>query len=101
MAFETKATSRPLKLRDGRSLSKSPGLPAASWLTRSVFPEMRSCTNTCRKPFAPGARFSEVETKATMRPSGEMSGNWLAASPGAPALSTLARSVVPVSRSCT
>jgi len=102
VAKEKKAIVFPSSLMEGAPLSEFPCPPALSTLTSSVLPVVRSWTKTSFAPLLSfGTRFEEREVNATKRPSPLIEGSRLSEFPSLPELSTLTRSVVPVSRSWT
>jgi hypothetical protein len=96
------ATWRPSEETLGFWLIPLACVPAPRTLTRSVVAVVRSRRNTSQKPFvSPAARFDAWLSNATQRPSAEIDGLPLPAFAWPPPVSTLARSVVPATRSRT
>src|SRR6185436_19592667 len=96
------ATKRPSAEIEGEELTEFPCAPPVATLTRSVVPLWRSRTKMSGFAFvSPTTRFVAQPVNATNRPSAEIEDSRLKEFPSAPLESTLTRSVVPLSRSCT
>src|SRR5438552_2303574 len=96
LAADWKTTNRPSPLMPGLKLPALAWPPSAATLTRSVWPPLRSRTNTSVTPLvSPATRFDESDSKATMFPSPDNAGGAVgaAANPDAspPAAGTLTR----------
>src|SRR3989442_6678301 len=75
LAADWKTTNRPSPLMPGLKLPALAWPPSAATLTRSVWPAVRSRTNTSVTPLvSPATRFDESDSKATTFPSPDNAG---------------------------